>query len=201
MGAIAAIQSGSIDELKSLLAADARAADECNEGGVPAVLFALYMQRREMAEMLVEAGAKVDAFIAAAMGLTARLRALSDADPALVAARTPDGWTALHLAAFFAQPETARLLLERGADPLARSENSLANLPLHAAAAARQAAIVEMLLDAGTPVDARQNGGYTALHSAAQNKDAATLDILLARGGSMDAASDDGKTPADLLSV
>lgn len=201
MGVIAAIQSGNLEELKRMLAADPRLAGERAENGVPAVLFALYVQRRDMAALLVDAGAAVDAFIAAALGRTDRLRELLDTGPSLVRQRTPDGWTALHLAAFFGQFETARLLLDRGADPLARSENAMANLPLHAAAAARQSAIVEMLLDAGTPPDARQHGGYTALHSAAQNKDRATLDILLARGASMDVASDDGKTPAALLNA
>lgn len=199
MGVIAAIRSGDIDELKRLLAADPSAAGERDENGVPAVLAALYHRQREMADLLVAAGAPIDAFSAAALGLTARLAELLGADPSLATARTPDGWTALHLAAFFGQPEAARLLLQRGADPLAKSANAMANLPLHAAAAARQAAIVEMLLDAGTPPDARQAGGYTALHSAAQNKDSATLDLLLARGGSMDAAAGDGTTPASLL--
>lgn len=201
MGVIAAIQAGHLEELKRLLAADPRLADERAENGVPAVLFALYFQRRDMAALLVDAGASLDAFIAAALGNTERLRGLLDTDSSLVRQWTPDGWTALHLAAFFGQPEAARLLLDHGADPLARSTNAMANLPLHAAAAARQSAIVEMLLDAGTPVDATQHGGYTALHSAAQNKDRATLDILLARGASMDTPSDDGKTPAALLNA
>lgn len=201
MGVCAAIEAGDAEELKRVLAADPAAADEQSKSGVPAVLLALYFRRRDLAELLVDAGARVDACIASAMGLTARLDALLDADPALVSKRTADGWTALHLAAFFGQPETARLLLERGADPLAQSANAMANLPLHAAAAARQAAIVEMLLDAGTPPEARQAGGYTALHTAAQNKDEATLELLRARGGSMDTAADDGRTPAGLLSA
>ena len=51
--------------------------------------------------------------------------------------------------------------------------------PLHAAAAAKQADLVELLLEAGSPVDATQHGGYTALHSAAQNKDMVTVELLL----------------------
>lgn len=185
--------------MSRILATDPQASNARNGNGVPAVLLALYHRRRNLAAMLVEAGAGVDGFTAAALGDTARLAALLDADPALLSARTPDGWSALHLAAFFAQPRCIRLLLDRGADPLVRSANAMANLPLHAAAAARQAGIVAMLLDAGTPPDARLAGGYTALHSAARNGDLATLDLLRARGGSMDLASDDGHTPAGLL--
>lgn len=199
MSVIAAIQSGSLSGISELLAANPALANERTENGVPATLFALYMQRRDMADLLVQAGATIDVHIASALGLIEPLQSLLDASPSSVHQRTPDGWTPLHLAAFFAQPDAARLLLACGANPLARSENPMANLPLHAAAAARQTAIVEMLLDAGTPVDATQHGGYTALHSAAQNKDLPTLELLLARGASMDAKSDDGKTPAALL--
>ena len=199
MEVIQAIQGGDLEGLKRLVAADPGAADQRNEAGIPAVLFALYFRRRDMADLLLAAGAAVDLPIACALGLADQAAAMLDKKPDLVSLRSSDGWTALHLAAFFGQPMTARLLLERGADPLARSENTMANLPLHAAAAARQAEIVKMLLAAGTPADARQQGGNTAMHSAAQNGDLATLEVLRAYDGRMDSPNDAGTTPADLL--
>jgi ankyrin repeat protein len=199
MEVIQAIQGGDLEGLKRLLASDPRAADQRNEAGIPAVLFALYFRRRDMAEILLDAGAAVDLPVACALGLADQAASMLDMDPHLVSLRTADGWTALHLAAFFGQPEAARLLLDHGADPLARSENAMANLPLHAAAAARQAEIVKMLLVAGTPPDARQQGGNTAMHSAAQNGDLATLEVLRAHDGRMDTPNDAGKTPDDLL--
>lgn len=199
MTAIEAIRSGDLDALKAVLAADAAAVDERDENGVPAAMLALYFRQRPCAEAMIEAGAEVDLPLACALGLTEEVVRFLDAGPELLGQRTADGWTPLHLAAFFGQPAVAGFLLSRGADPLARSTNKMENLPIHAAAAARQSAIVEMLLDAGTPVNATQHGGYTALHSAAQNGDQATLNILLLRGGDMNLASDDGKTPAQLL--
>jgi ankyrin repeat protein len=47
--------------------------------------------RYELAEYLVERGASVDVFLAAALGLTDRLRSLLAADPSLVSARTSTG--------------------------------------------------------------------------------------------------------------
>ena len=45
------------------------------------------------------------------------------------------GWTALHLAAHYGQPEVVRLLLAAGADVDALAENGEANTPLMAAVA------------------------------------------------------------------
>ncbi|MGJ5819831.1 ankyrin repeat domain-containing protein [Paludibaculum fermentans] len=199
MTAIEAIRSGDLDGLKALLAVDAAAVDERDENGVPAAMLALYLRQRACADALIEAGAAVDFPLACALGLAEEVVRFLDACPELLAERTADGWTPLHLAAFFGQPAVAGLLISRGADVLARSTNKMENLPIHAAAAARQAAIVELLLDAGTPANATQHGGYTALHSAAQNGDQATLNLLLLRGGDMNLAADDGKTPAQLL--
>lgn len=200
MTLIDAIKSGDLDALRAALAADAGAIDERDENGVPAAMLALYYGRRDFADIILEAGAAVDLPLACALGLTERVLWFLDGDSEVLGMRTSDGWTPLHLAAFFAQPAVAKFLLARGADPLARSTNKMENLPLHAAAAGRQAAIVEMLLEAGTPANATQHGGYTALHSAAQNGDQASMDALLKHGGDMNLASDDGKTPADLMS-
>lgn len=199
MTAIDAIRSGDLDTLKAVLATDASAVDQRDENGVPATMLALYFRQRPCLDALLEAGAPMDFSLACALGLTEEVVRFLDADPALLTQYTTDGWTPLHLAAFFGQPGVAAFLIARGANPLARSTNRMANLPLHAAAAARQAAIVGMLLDAGTPVNATQHGGYTPLHSAAQNDDRPTLEILLGHGGDMNLASDDGKTPAQLL--
>ncbi|WP_321476672.1 ankyrin repeat domain-containing protein [uncultured Paludibaculum sp.] len=199
MTAIEAIKSGDLEALKAVLAADASAVDERDENGVPAAMLALYFRQQACADALLDAGTAVDLPLACALGLTEEVVRFVDADPGLLSQRTSDGWTPLHLAAFFGQLAAAGFLLSRGADPLARSTNKMANLPIHAAAATRQAAIVEMLLDAGTPANATQHGGYTALHSAAQNGDQASMNVLLRHGGDMNLASDDGKTPAQLL--
>jgi hypothetical protein len=71
----------------------------------------------EEAAPLIERGATVDVFAAAHLGMFDRLRALVDADPALVHARGGDGKTALHSARTV---EIARYLLDRGADIDAR---------------------------------------------------------------------------------
>jgi ankyrin repeat protein len=87
-------------------------------------------QRRELATYLVERGASVDVFLAAALGLTERARAMVEADPSLLRLRTSQGeygekppssfhiyqWTIgpnltpLQVAAQFGQRETLRTM-------------------------------------------------------------------------------------------
>ena len=138
-------------------------------------------------------------------GDAAALKDTIDADSSSINSPGPGGWPALHLAAHFGHVECVELLLSRGADVQVRSVNDMRNLALHAAAAGRiperRAAILQRLLDAGTPPDATQAGGYTALHEAVQNTDQASIDVLVARGADMHRAADDGRTPASMRSA
>ncbi len=157
---------------------------------------ALYEGDRVRGEQLLAERDEIDAFEAASFGRVERLRELIDADPSLVTAFSPDGFTALHFAAFFAQPEAAALLLERGADPDVRARNAMKVQPLHSAAAADQTEIARMLLEAGADPNAVQEGGFTPLHAAGQSGNAELANLLLERGADRRAATDDGHTAA-----
>ena len=162
------------------------------------LLAAVYRGDESRVKEILAADPPLDVFEAAAVGRTERLEELLDTDPGLVSAWTEDGFTPLHLAAFFRQPEAARLLVERGAlvDVVARNDE-LQVTPLQSAAAARQEETATLLLDRGADPNAQQRGGFTALHSAAQQGDEPLARLLLARGADSSLASDDGRTAAD----
>jgi uncharacterized protein len=146
---------------------------------------ALYEGKPELARELAAARSDLDVFEASAIGDVERLRVLLDGDPSLATAWSGDGFTPLHLAAFFGHPAAARLLAERGADLEARSTNeqfALDARPLHSAAAAGQREVCEVLLDAGADVNAVQHGGYTALLEARQSGNEELAQLLLERG-------------------
>lgn len=147
---------------------------------------------------LVNADPSLAIFAAAMQGEAAGVEELLAANRSLVTAVTPDGWTPLHLAAFFGATDAARALLNKGASPSARSTNAMQNLPLHAAAAGRHAAIVALLIEHGSPVDARQHGGWTALHAAAQNGDLALAEILVSAGADVFARAGNNQCALDL---
>lgn len=162
---------------------------------------ALYQGKTDEAKAIAATRSDLDVLEAAAIGDLERLRALLDEDPSLANAWSDDGFTPLHYAAFFGQPEAAKLLIERGADLEARSTNrefALDAAPLHSAVAARERGTIEVLLDAGADVNAVQHGGFTPLLEAAQTGQADVVELLLERGADPDAKLDDGRTATDL---
>jgi len=169
---------------------------------VSPILQALYEGRTEDADALLADDPTLDLFEAAAVGRADRMRELLDADPTLAQAWSPDGFQALHVAAFFGHTDATGLLLERGADTASLSRHEFVKVtPLHSAVASEGAEnlrTVEVLLARGAPVGARAEGGGTPLHSAAHNGNVAIVEALLANGADPHAAGDDGKTPLDL---
>jgi ankyrin repeat protein len=191
---IDALKAQDEQQARAALSEDPSVAEDRDESGVSALMLSYYYGVPVADAIRAARTTPLDVFEAATVGDVARLRELLDEDPELVRALSPDETTALHFAAFFAQPETARLLIERGADVHAVSPTFGNVTPLHSAAAGRSREIVYALLEAGADPNERQSGGFTAIHAAAQNGDAEMARDLLAHGADPNAATDDGRT-------
>lgn len=152
-----------------------------SDEGLPWTLAAVYRGHPGVSDLLLRHGAELDAFTAAALGRTDQLAVLLDRGQAGLAEKSPDGWTPLHLAAFFGHRETAAMLLDRGADPAARSANELENTPLHAALAAGREAVAELLVERGADVNAAA-AGLTPLDIASAGGHEAMVRYLSERG-------------------
>lgn len=196
-----AIAGGDLDRVRKLVADDAALAGARDAQGLSAVTQARYHGHDNIVEALLEAGPELDVFEAAAVGRIERVRELVESDPALVSAFSPDGFTPLHLAAFFGHPDIARLLVEHGADTQAVARNPMRVMPLHSAAAARQFEIAKLLVDRGADVNASQERGFTPLHEAAQNGDVALTRLLLERGADREQATEDGRRATDFAAA
>jgi ankyrin repeat protein len=149
-------------------------------------------------QTLVDADPTMAIFAAAILGDTSRLEELLAGNRSLVSAVSSDGWTPLHLAAFFGKGDAARLLLNKGASVTARSTNPMANTPLHAAAAGQHPELVKLLLDRGANANAQQHGGWAPLHSAAQNGDLASARALIDAGADVSIRADNNQKPLDM---
>ncbi|HLZ69209.1 MAG TPA: ankyrin repeat domain-containing protein [Dehalococcoidia bacterium] len=194
----AAIEAGDAATVRGLLAAEPALAGACNAGGLPAVLFALYRMQGESVEALLAARPSLDPFAAAALGREARVAELLKADPARASAFSADGFSALHLAAFFGHAAAARVLLDAGAAVNAVARNPMQVQPLHSAVAGLHHAVCALLLERGAEVNARQQAGWTPLHAAAQHGDRALVRALLAAGADPSQANDAGETAATI---
>jgi ankyrin repeat protein len=193
---IAAVKDGDAALVAQLIASQPELAGSRDLNGVSALMLARYRLDRAVTDALLEADPDLDVFEASALGYVDRLRARLDEDPAAAAARSADGYTALHFAAFFGKPEVARILLEAGAAVDAVAHNEMHVQPLHSAAASRHLEVCRLLLAAGADVNARQAGGFTPLHAAAQNGDPELVELFLSARADPAASTDTGQTPA-----
>ncbi len=193
-----AIKAGDADRVSALVAGDASLATARNEQGISVVMWALYNQRRDLAEVVSAAKPSLDVMEAAAMGRIEELGELVVEDPARVGEHSLDGFTPLHLAAFFGQPAAVKWLLERGADPNAVAKNPTMVRPLHSAVASGLTESVVALVDGGADVNAAQQGGWTPLQAAAMHNRLEMVRSLLAAGADVAQQADDGKTAIGL---
>ena len=177
-----AIKAGDVDGVRAVLRDDPSAVAARGDQGVSAVRAALYAHRQDLADAVLETGPDLDVFDAAAVGDSDRLAGLLDGDPNLVGAWSDDGFTPLHLAAFFGRGDAARLLLDRGAEVGAVARNDMQVQPLHSAVAGGHRDIVAALLVAGADANARQQGGLTPLMAAEQDEDAELVRLLMDHG-------------------
>ncbi|HEX8040072.1 MAG TPA: ankyrin repeat domain-containing protein [Chryseosolibacter sp.] len=82
-----------------------------------------------------------------------------------------EGWTPLHLAAHYGQPEIVKLLLAKGAGLDAFASNAIGNTPVMAAIAGRNLEVIRLLVSAGANLLLKDKNGYNALDAAGASKD------------------------------
>jgi len=190
------LQAGDADGLRRILQQDPAQSEVRDSAGVSLLMHSLYRGRRDLAELIASKKEALDIFEAAALGRLDRLKqCLRDAASASNS-RSKDGFTALHFACFFGQPDAARLLIENGAAVDAVATNPTQVMPLHSAASSRNLEAARLLLERGAPVNARQQAGWVPIHAAAQNGDHPMVELLLQHGADPKLVNDQGKTSA-----
>ena len=219
-----AIRSGDLTTVDRILATRPAAAQASDDAGLSALTVAAYHGQWPIVERILASDPDLDIFEAAIVGDVDLVRARLDEaererqieaetglprtarapgrepgdEPRPVNERSSDGFTALHLAAFFGQPDVARFLLDQGADPNPWATGDLYVQPLHSAVAGGHEAVAQVLIEGGAEIDTAQREGYTPLMGAAQNGLASTVALLLAHGADPKAYNEDILTAAEL---
>jgi ankyrin repeat protein len=194
-GLFDAIKAGEFERVKAMVTANPALVTARARTGESAILTAVYHQQKEIANLLVARGAPLTIFEACAAGELERVERLLDDDGLAVAAYSDDGWTPLHLAAFFGHTKIAEVLLARGADARARSRNPTGNTPLHAALVKNHTMVAGLLLGASGDVNAADAAGWRPLHLAAANSNIELMTLLIAQGADVNAPNGEGLTP------
>jgi ankyrin repeat protein len=190
------LQAGDADGLRRILQQDPAHSEARDSTGVSLLMHSLYRGRRDLVELIASKKKTLDIFEATALGRLDRLKQCLHDDASASNSRSKDGFTALHFACFFGQPDAARLLIESGAAVDAVAANPTKVMPLHSAASSRNLEAARLLLERGAPVNARQQAGWVPIHAAAQNGDRPMVELLLKHRADPKLANDEGKTSA-----
>lgn len=192
-----AATAGDVSKVKTMLREDPSLVRARDQNGVSVIMKATYYGKRDVVAVLLNSGAELDVFEAAATGNTQRLLDLIAIDQTLANAYSPDGFTPLGFAVFFGQTETVKALLDAGVEVNAASRESMKVTPLASAAASKQTEIARMLITRGANVNARAASGHIPLHEASANGNVELVRLLIENGADINAKTDDGRTPLD----
>lgn len=155
--------------------------DSVDERGDSALVVASRSGQLEIAQILMDGGAKVN--LRNKWGDTALMvAALNGRDKIVRYLRSKGGdvnntgWTALHYAAVNGHADVAKYLLDQGANPLAASPNGVT--PLMMAARENKTDVVKVLLEYGADIAQKNDKGETAYDWAVREEHKMAIDLL-----------------------
>jgi len=159
-----------------------------DQNGTTHLMRAAYENQLELAGLLVQRGAKLEArnsmgatalMVASMRGHTDMVKILLEAK-ADANARGADGWGALGLSIASGNPDVVTLLIKHGADPNMKS--ALNRTPLLEAAMAGQLRVVGRLVEGGADLNVQTELGRTPVMEAARKGHKDVVQLLIDHG-------------------
>lgn len=193
-----AVQTGDVEQVRAIVAADPDIVTEKNDKGQSALLMACYTGQKGVRDLLVAQSGPLELHEAAAAGSLCSVQRILEASPELANSFSPDGFPVMALAAVFGHEEVARYLHGKGAEIHAAATNGSGYNALTGAVASGHTSIVKWLLESGADANYRYASGYSPLLTAAANGHLEIVKMLLAHGADAGAKTNDGKSALDL---
>jgi ankyrin repeat protein len=190
-----AIKRGDTARINQLLQENPTLSNAREKSGVSAIFLALYRGNKAGALAIASKKPELDVFEASALGDVKRLKDIVNHDPASVSSYSPDGFTALALAAYLGQRESVEYLVEKGADLNALARNETGYTALTGAVSQNHNEIARILVRKGAQVNHGYEGGFTPLMHAAYAGNIELVSFLLQNGADPTAKNGEGKTP------
>ena len=166
------------------------------EGGNPRKWTPLYLATLQghvaAMRLLIQYGAKINTRTVS-VRMTAQLKKYDHINFAI------SGKTPLYAAAFGGHVESAKLLIEAGANLEIADENGCT--PLYVAVEEGHTAVVELLINAGANIEAANTYGNMPLHEAVWEEQTTVIEILLQAGANINTCDAFGKTPLCLAAA
>lgn len=170
------------------------ATNEQGQSGFMLIAYSFQSNLLQKAQALKKAFTLYEAVVA---GRLAEVQQIITAQPSLINEYSPDGFTAISLAAYLGQKEVVDYLLQHNADPNKKANNGSKVNALHAALAYNDTGICELLLKHGANVNMPQSQGIMPLHSAAHRGNLEMVKLLVRHQAAIQAKTQDGKTALD----
>ena len=189
----ASLKSGDTPAVARMLESEPALVQARNEQGISAVLMACYMGRKEIRDLLIAKGARLELHEVAAAGHLPRVKELVEENPQLAKSYSPDGFPVMALAAAFGHEDVARYLHGKGAEINAVATNGTGYTALTGAVAGSHVALAKWLAENGADVNYRYAKGHSPLLEAAANGKLEIVKMLVERGADAHMRTDDGK--------
>ena len=190
-----AVKKGDTARINQLLHQNPTLSNAREKNGVSAIFLALYRGNKAGALAIASKKPELDVFEASALGDVERLKNIVNRDPASVSSYSPDGFTALALAAYLGQKEPVEYLIEKGVDLNALARNETGYTALTGAVSQNHNEIAKFLVRKGAQVNHGYEGGFTPLMHAAYAGNVELVRFLLQNGADPTAKNSEGKTP------
>mgnify|MGYP004507483455 FL=1 len=141
-------------------------------------------------------GGATPLILASYLGYTDIVNALIEKGVDVKAKDDVDGCMAIHLAAANGKNEVIDILLDKDASNINDVDNK-GNTPLHWASMKDRADTVELLIENGADIEAKDIDNWTALHYAAAFASLQTVEALVDNGADKNSLTKDGNIPVN----